>query len=63
MNDQLKKFMENNQKEVTEAPKIEKKPSQSQAQAPENADEPNTQTLELTKKRSSAAKREVSDKK
>lgn len=55
--------MENNQKEVTEAPKIEKKPSQSQAQAPENADEPNTQTLELTKKRSSAAKREVSDKK
>ena len=56
MDDELKKFME----AQPAVAKIEKKPSEKKdEEAPKAAEEPTTQSLEVTKKRSSVAKREV----
>ena len=56
LDDELKKFME----AQPVAAKVEKKPSEKkEEEAPKAAEEPATQSLEVTKKKSSAAKREV----
>ena len=60
LDDELKKFMTRSMEAQPAVAKIEKKPSEKKdEEAPKAAEEPATQSLEVTKKRSSVAKREV----
>ena len=60
LDDELMKFMTRSLEAQPAVAKIEKKPSEKkEEEAPKAAEEPATQTLEVTKKRSSVTKREV----